>query len=135
MSDDVVTIARIRDVVGIESGVTVGQLLSEQRTHRVVRARQIVCYLASRLTAHSLASIGRNFGGKDHTTVLNAVRRIKQLLPLDAELAAHVARFENLILADASPIALAQARIATLEAALSRAGLDPSQSLETQETR
>ncbi|MDB5552819.1 MAG: chromosomal replication initiator protein DnaA [Rhizobium sp.] len=56
---------------------------SERRTANLVRARQVAMYLAKTLTTKSLPEIGRRFGGKDHTTVLHAVRKIEKLLPSD----------------------------------------------------
>jgi len=54
-------------------------LLSSRRTANVVRPRQVAMYLAKILTLRSLPEIGRRFGGRDHTTVLHAVRKIESL--------------------------------------------------------
>ena len=52
---------------------------SPQRARRVARPRQVAMYLARKLTTRSLPEIGRRFGGRDHTTVLHACRRIEAL--------------------------------------------------------
>jgi hypothetical protein len=67
----------------------VGQpdLVSARRTADVVRPRQIAMFLAKNLTSNSLPVIGRKFGGRDHTTVLHAVRKIEALRSRDKTLA------------------------------------------------
>ena len=57
---------------------------SPQRARRVARPRQVAMYLARKLTTRSLPEIGRRFGGRDHTTVLHACRRIEALIGEDA---------------------------------------------------
>ncbi len=57
-------------------GISRGEILSERRHRSVVRPRQIGMYLAKQLTERSLPEIGRRFGGRDHTTVLHAIRKI-----------------------------------------------------------
>jgi hypothetical protein len=64
------------------------ELISARRTVDVVRPRQIAMFLAKNLTPHSLPVIGRKFGGRDHTTVLHAVRKIEALRTRDKTLAA-----------------------------------------------
>ena len=61
-------------------------LLSERRTRSVARPRQTAMWLCKHLTTRSLPDIGRRFGGRDHTTVLHAVRRIEELKQTDAQL-------------------------------------------------
>ena len=58
-----------------------------RRTANVVRPRQIAMYLSKVLTLRSLPEIGRRFGGRDHTTVLHAVRKIEELSARDKSLA------------------------------------------------
>jgi len=70
--------------------VTVTDLLGSRRTADVVRPRQVGMYLARTLTPRSLPEIGRRFGGRDHTTVLHAVRKIDGLLHTDNALAEDV---------------------------------------------
>ena len=64
------------------------ELLSARRNARAARSRHIAMFLVKILTSHSLPTIGRKFGGRDHSTVLRAVRKIEARLPRDAELAA-----------------------------------------------
>ena len=71
---------KIEDILRIISrhyGVSKGDLLSQRRHRSVVWPRQIGMYLAKQLTARSLPEIGRRFGGRDHTTVLHAIRKIE----------------------------------------------------------
>ena len=71
---------KIDDILRIISrhyGVSKGDLLSQRRHRSVVWPRQIGMYLAKQLTARSLPEIGRRFGGRDHTTVLHAIRKIE----------------------------------------------------------
>ena len=65
-------------------------MASPRRAREVARPRQIAMYLAKQLTQRSLPEIGRRFGGRDHTTVIHAVKRIEELRMADAELDADV---------------------------------------------
>lgn len=76
-------------------GVTHIDLISNRRTARIVRARQVAMYLAKILTTRSFPEIGRQFGGKDHTTVLHAVNKIGVLLPADPQLATEIAHIRR----------------------------------------
>jgi chromosomal replication initiator protein len=58
--------------------LTLEELLSRSRAERVVWPRQAAMYLAKELTEYSLPFIGRGFGGRDHTTVLHACRRVAE---------------------------------------------------------
>ena len=71
-----VKIEDIQRVVARQYNVSRADLLSSRRTANVVRPRQVAMYLAKTLTLRSLPEIGRRFGGRDHTTVLHAVRKI-----------------------------------------------------------
>jgi hypothetical protein len=68
-------------------GITQGKLLAHRRTTDVILPRQIGMYLAVELTDRSLPEIGRRFGGRDHTTVLHASRKIASLVEHDQEIA------------------------------------------------
>jgi len=70
----------IMTVVANYFGVTIDDLCSSSRTHVLVTARQIAMYLCRELTDLSLPKIGQLFGGRDHTTVMHADRKIRQLL-------------------------------------------------------
>lgn len=77
--------------------ITRAELTSRRRTAILVRPRQIAMYLAKILTDQSLPEIGRRFGGRDHTTVLHAVRKIERLVQIDGDLAAQVDRIKDMI--------------------------------------
>src|SRR4051794_30307862 len=75
-----VKIEDIQKLVATHFNVSRADILSSRRTATVVRPRQIAMYLAKVLTLRSLPEIGRRFGGRDHTTVLHAVRKIEKQL-------------------------------------------------------
>jgi chromosomal replication initiator protein len=81
-----VKIEDIQKLVASHYNVSRSDILSERRTAAVVKPRQIAMYLAKVLTLRSLPEIGRRFGGRDHTTVLHAVRKIEKLLGEDTGL-------------------------------------------------
>lgn len=85
-----VKIEDIQRVVARQYNVSRSDLLSSRRTANVVRPRQVAMYLAKTLTLRSLPEIGRRFGGRDHTTVLHAVRKIEALVSKDVALADEV---------------------------------------------
>jgi chromosomal replication initiator protein len=81
-----VRIEDIQRIVARQYNVSRADLLSSRRTANVVRPRQVAMYLAKVLTLRSLPEIGRRFGGRDHTTVLHAVRKIEALSGNDTAL-------------------------------------------------
>ena len=85
-----VKIEDIQRVVARQYNVSRADLLSSRRTANVVRPRQVAMYLAKTLTLRSLPEIGRRFGGRDHTTVLHAVRKIENLVNTDNALAEEI---------------------------------------------
>lgn len=85
-----IKIEDIQRVVARQYNVSRSDLLSSRRTANVVRPRQVAMYLAKMLTPRSLPEIGRRFGGRDHTTVLHAVRKIEALVARDAALSDEV---------------------------------------------
>jgi chromosomal replication initiator protein len=85
-----VKIEDIQRVVARQYNVSRADLLSSRRTANVVRPRQVAMYLAKLLTLRSLPEIGRRFGGRDHTTVLHAVRKIENLVTTDSTLAGEI---------------------------------------------
>jgi chromosomal replication initiator protein len=85
-----ITVDDIQKAVAEHFGLKQADLLSERRTRAVARPRQAAMYLAKQLTTRSLPDIGRRFGGRDHTTVLHAVRRIEELRAQDPTLAADI---------------------------------------------
>jgi len=82
-----VTVDDIQKAAAEHFGLKQSDLISERRTRAVARPRQAAMWLAKHLTTRSLPDIGRRFGGRDHTTVLHAVRRIEELRISDAQLA------------------------------------------------
>jgi chromosomal replication initiator protein len=82
-----VRIEDIQRIVARQYNVSRADLLSSRRTANVVRPRQVAMYLAKVLTLRSLPEIGRRFGGRDHTTVLHAVRKIEALTGNDTAFA------------------------------------------------
>jgi chromosomal replication initiator protein len=85
-----VKIEDIQRAVARQYNVSRSDLLSSRRTANVVRPRQVAMYLAKTLTLRSLPEIGRRFGGRDHTTVLHAVRKIEGLVDSDNTLAEEI---------------------------------------------
>src|SRR5579862_278323 len=85
-----VRIEDIQRVVARQYNVSRADLLSSRRTTNIVRPRQVAMYLAKTLTLRSLPEIGRRFGGRDHTTVLHAVRKIEGLVGNDTTLAEEI---------------------------------------------
>ncbi len=81
-----VKIEDIQKIVAQHYNVSRSDILSARRTATVVRPRQIAMYLAKTMTLRSLPEIGRRFGGRDHTTVLHAVRKIDGLIGQDQAL-------------------------------------------------
>jgi chromosomal replication initiator protein len=85
-----ITVDEIQKATADYYGLKQADLLCERRTRAVARPRQTAMWLCKQLTTRSLPDIGRRFGGRDHTTVLHAVRRIEELRAVDAPLAADV---------------------------------------------
>lgn len=79
LQDKLVTIDNIQKTVAEYYKIKVADLLSKRRNRSVARPRQIAMALSKELTNHSLPEIGDAFGGKDHTTVLHACRKVKDL--------------------------------------------------------
>ncbi|NBB15094.1 chromosomal replication initiator protein DnaA [Caulobacter sp. SLTY] len=82
-----VTVDDIQKAVAEHYSLRQADLLSERRNRAIARPRQAAMWLAKQLTTRSLPDIGRRFGGRDHTTVIHAVRRIEELKADDAVLA------------------------------------------------
>jgi chromosomal replication initiator protein len=82
-----VTVDMIQKAVAEHYSLKQADLISERRARAVARPRQVAMWLAKQITTRSLPDIGRRFGGRDHTTVLHAVRRIEALKAEDAAIA------------------------------------------------
>ena len=86
LQDRLVSIDNIQRVVAEYYKIKVSDLHSKRRSRSVARPRQVAMYLSKDLTHHSLPEIGDAFGGRDHTTVLHACRKIKELQESDADI-------------------------------------------------
>ena len=84
-NDRRVTIEEIQKRVAEHYNIRLADMHSARRARAVARPRQIAMYLAKQLTARSLPEIGRKFGGRDHTTVMHAVRKVEELKSCDNE--------------------------------------------------
>ena len=93
-----VKIEDIQKLVANHYQVSRADILSSRRTANVVRPRQIAMYLAKILTLRSLPEIGRRFGGRDHTTVLHAVRKIDSMTASDVALSEELELLKRMLL-------------------------------------
>jgi chromosomal replication initiator protein len=87
MQDRLVNVENIQKTVAEYYKIRVADLLSAKRTRSVTRPRQAAMALAKELTNHSLPEIGQLFGGRDHTTVLHACRKVVELKESDGKFA------------------------------------------------
>ncbi|MCB1579503.1 MAG: chromosomal replication initiator protein DnaA [Rhodospirillales bacterium] len=85
-----ITIDEIQRKVAEHYNLRMADMHSARRARNVARPRQVAMYLAKQLTARSLPEIGRKFGGRDHTTVMHAVRKVEELIEEDAQIAQDV---------------------------------------------
>ncbi|MFZ4699675.1 MAG: chromosomal replication initiator protein DnaA [Candidatus Methylumidiphilus sp.] len=85
MQDRMVNVDNIQKTVAEYFKIRVADLLSDKRTRTVTRPRQIAMALTKDLTNHSLPEIGQMFGGRDHTTVLHATRKVVELKESDSK--------------------------------------------------
>jgi chromosomal replication initiator protein len=83
LQEKLVTLENIQKTVAEYYKIRVADLLSKRRSRSIARPRQLAMALAKELTNHSLPEIGDAFGGRDHTTVLHACRRIKELREIE----------------------------------------------------
>ena len=92
-----VRIEHIQKVVAKHFNISRQDIVSSRRNRSIVRPRQISMYLAKTLTDRSFPEIGRRFGGRDHTTVLHAVRKIDTLMREDRSFAEEVELLKRLV--------------------------------------
>ncbi len=85
-NDRRITIEEIQKRVAEHFNIRMSDMHSARRARAVARPRQVAMYLAKQLTSRSLPEIGRKFGGRDHTTVMHAVRKIDELREQDVSL-------------------------------------------------
>jgi chromosomal replication initiator protein len=89
-NDRRVTIEEIQKRVAEHFNVKLSEMHSARRSRGIARPRQVAMYLSKQLTARSLPEIGRKFGGRDHTTVMHAVRKVDELKQSDISFAEDV---------------------------------------------
>jgi chromosomal replication initiator protein len=78
-----VSIKRIQDLVAERFGLSLDELCGEKRSQNIVYPRQVAMYLSRELTDSSLPRIGKEFGGRDHTTVIHATQKVSRLIRED----------------------------------------------------
>ena len=86
-NERVVSVDEIQKRIAEHYNIKLSDMVSSRRTRSIARPRQIAMYLAKSLTSKSLAEIGRKFGGKDHTTVMHAIKSVEKLTQTDSEIA------------------------------------------------
>ncbi len=96
-SDRKVTIEEIQRKVAEHYNLRISDMTSARRARPVARPRQVAMYLAKTLTSKSLPEIGRKFGGRDHTTVMHAVKRVESLKDTDSQLSEDVELLRRLL--------------------------------------
>ena len=96
-NDRRISIEEIQKRVAEHFNIRVSDMHSARRARAVARPRQVAMYLAKQLTSRSLPEIGRKFGGRDHTTVMHAVKKVEQLSKSDAGFAEDVELLRRMI--------------------------------------
>ena len=84
-------------IVSKHFGVSKHDILSQRRHRSIVWPRQVGMFLAKAMTARSLPEIGRRFGGRDHTTVLHAIRKIEGELKANSRLRAEIEDLKKML--------------------------------------
>lgn len=97
MAGQRLTVDRIQRAVCEEFNISLTDMVSKRRARLIARPRQVAMYLAKKLTKRSLPDIGRRFGGRDHTTVMHAVKRIDELRAGDIEFDAQIKSVETVL--------------------------------------
>ncbi len=92
-----VTIEEIQKRVAEHFNIRIADMHSARRARAVARPRQVAMYLAKQLTSRSLPEIGRKFGGRDHTTVMHAVRKVEELRSGDSDFSEDVELLRRMI--------------------------------------
>lgn len=93
--DKKVTIEDIQKEVVAYYDIKMSDMSSTRRLRAIARPRQIAMYLSKKMTPASLPHIGREFGGRDHTTVMHAIRKVEDLIKRDELMAADITKIEN----------------------------------------
>ena len=90
IQDRHITVRLIQETVVDHYDLRLSDMYSDRRSRGVARPRQVAMFLARDLTPKSLPLIGKLFGGRDHTTVMHAIRRVEELCKIDADIHADV---------------------------------------------
>jgi len=80
-----VTIERIQELVSDRFSLSIDELCGDKRSQNIVYPRQVAMYLSRELTDSSLPKIGKQFGGRDHTTVIHATSKIARMIREDRD--------------------------------------------------
>jgi len=96
-NDRRVTIEEIQKRVAEHFNIRLADMHSARRSRSVARPRQVAMYLAKQLTSRSLPEIGRKFGGRDHTTVMHAVKKVDELRDIDSSFAEDVELLKRML--------------------------------------
>jgi len=96
-SDKAITVEEIQKKVAEHFNIKVADMSSTRRARNIARPRQVAMYLSKMLTTKSLMELGKKFGGKDHSTILHAIKTIEKLLLEDKELAEDIHILEKII--------------------------------------
>lgn len=97
LQDRLITMDNIQKTVAEYYKVRVADLLSKRRTRSIARPRQVAMALSKELTNHSLPEIGDAFGGRDHTTVIHACRKVAELKASDSRIQEDYANLERIL--------------------------------------
>ena len=97
LQDRLITIDNIQKTVAEYYKVRVADLLAKRRTRSIARPRQVAMALTKELTNHSLPEIGDAFGGRDHTTVIHACRKVAELKASDSRIQEDYANLERIL--------------------------------------
>lgn len=97
-STNIIQIDQIQSVVSNFYGVTIKDIKGTKRPQNIVMARQVAMYLAREMTDNSLPKIGKAFGGRDHSTVLHACNKIKNMVARDESLELEIENIKNKLL-------------------------------------
>lgn len=115
---DLLSISEIKEICCRYLGISPRDMTSHRRTIAFARPRQIAFYLVKEFTGRPLTVIGREFGGRDHTTIMHGIRKIEALMPVNPAIRAQVEWLRELLKAEESKIVEWKAsRIPTFEIA------------------
>jgi chromosomal replication initiator protein len=96
-NDRRISVEDIQKQVASHYNIKVSDMHSARRARQVARPRQVAMYLSKKFTSKSLPEIGRRFGGKDHTTVMHAVKRVDELMAADHEFSQDIEMLSRLL--------------------------------------